>query len=809
MQDVRLALRNLRTRPGFTVVAVLTLALGIGANTAVFTVVNAVLLQPLPYVDPSRVVVLMEQTPQFPSASVTRYNFEDWRDRSRSFEGMGALRSLNMTLTGAGEPERVPAKMITASLLRLLGVGVAEGRAFDDADDRPGAEGVVIVADGFARRRFTTGPAVGQALVLDNRPYTVIGVLPPRFELFQPADVYVPFGPWVATLPEDRGWHPGIFPVARLAPGVGIERARAELQGIALQLEQEYPDSNKNVRPLITPLQDQMVQNVRPALLVLLGAVALVLLIACANVANLLLARAVGRQKEIAIRTAIGAARGRLVRQLIVESVVLALIGGAAGLLVACWFVSFLSGPTVAGLPRAQLIGVAWPVALFAMALAVVTGVLFGLIPAVRTTRVDLRASLNEDGKGSASGGVQHRRLRGALVVVEVALALVLLVGAGLLLRSFATLTAVAPGFDTSRLLVVDLPLSPVAYADNVARSSFVERLLERVQSLPGIRGAAMTTMLPMHGAGATIHFNRVARPPRGPDDYIMAGYRAVSPTYLSTLGIPLQRGRLLDDRDREGSPPVVVINESMARQNFPDLDPVGQRMQLGTEPSPDFPTLEIVGVVGDVKQSFEAGAKAEMFLPYLQHPDPVLAGSYRNTALVVRTSGDPAAAAGAVRGAIREIDASQPLVNVRTMEQALGNTAAQPRLQMVLLGIFAAVAAALAVVGVYGVMAYTVSQRTQEIGIRVAMGASPGSVVRLVVWQGLRLAAAGIVLGLLGAMWAVEAIRGLLFNVSGMDPVAFMTATALLAAAAVVASYIPARRAARVSPMTAVADRG
>ncbi len=804
MEDVRLALRNLRRSPGFTAVAVLTLALGIGANTAVFTVVNAVLLQPLPYSDPSRVVVLMEQTPQFPTASVTRYNFEDWRDRSQSFTGMGAVRSLTMTMTGAGEPERVPAKMVTATLFPILGVSVAEGRAFDAADDRPGAEGVVLLSDGFARRRYAGRSAVGESLLLDNRPYTVVGVLPPRFELFQPAEVYVPFGPWAATLPEDRGWHPGIFPVARLAPGISIEQARAELLGIALQLEQEYPDSNRNVRALITPLQDQMVQNVRPALLVLFGAVALVLLIACANVANLLLARAVGRQKEIAVRTAIGAPRVRLVRQLIVESVVLALIGGVAGLLVASWGVALLTGPTVAGLPRAQLIGVEWPVALFAMALATATGVVFGLVPAIRATRVDLRETLNEDGKGSASGSVQHRQLRSALVVAEVALALVLLVGAGVLLRSFAALTAIAPGFDTANLLVVDLPLSPVTYADDIARNSFVERVLERVERLPGVAGAAVTTMLPMHGAGATIHFNRAAFPPRGPDDYVVAGYRAVTPSYLSTLGVPLVRGRLLDHRDREGAPPVVVINESMARQYFPDLDPIGQRIQLGTEPSPDFPTMEIVGVVADMKQSFEAGAKAEMFLPYLQTPDPVLAGIYRNVALVVRTSGDSTALAGEVRGAVREVDAGQPLVNVRTMERALGNTVAQPRLQMVLLGIFALVAAALAVVGVYGVMAHTVSQRTQEIGIRVAMGASPGSVVRMVVWQGLRLAGAGIALGLIGAAWAVEAIRGLVFDLGRTDLTAFVAASVLLAVAALAASYLPARRASRISPTTA-----
>lgn len=805
MSDLRLAIRNLRLRPGFTAVAVLTLALGIGANAAVFSVVNAVLLRPLPYDDPARVVVLAEQTPQFPYVSVTRYNYDDWRTRSASFTAMGAVRSLNLTVAGGAEPERVPAKMISASLLPLLGVQPAAGRAFTEDDDRPGAEGVVLLADGFARRRFPAGDSLGQSLSLDNRPYTIVGVLPPAFELFQAADVYVPFGPWVATLPEDRGWHPGIFPIARLKPGVSIETARAELDGIARALEQAYPESNRNVRALITPLQDQFVQNVRPALFLLLGAVALVLLIACANVANLLLARAVGRQKEMAIRAAVGAGRARLVRQLVIESIVLSVMGAAVGLLVAMWGVALLSGPTVSGLPRAQLIGIEWPVVGFALALALVTGLAFGLVPAVQASRVDLRESLNEDGRGSGASGARHGRVRGALVVAEVALALVLLIGAGLLLRSFAALTSQAPGFEIGNLLVVDLPLSPVTYREDATRTAMVERLVARVRQLPGAEGAAVTTMLPMHGSGATIHFNRAARPPRGPDDYVMAGYRAVTPEYLTTLGVPLRRGRLLEDRDREGAPPVVVINESMARQYFPDLDPLGQRIQLGTEPDPTFPTMEVVGIVADMKQSFEAGAKAEMFVPYLQHPDPILAGMYRNTALVVRTAGRPTTLAGAVRAAVREIDPNQPLVNLRTMEQALSTTVAQPRLQMVLLTLFAAVAALLAVVGVYGVMAYAVSQRTQEIGVRVAMGASPGAVVRMVVGQGFALAIVGVAIGMVGAAAVSRVMQGLLFDIASADPLTFVAAPLLLLAAALTACYLPARRASRISPITAL----
>jgi len=423
-----------------------------------------------------------------------------------------------MTITGAGDPERVTAKMISANLLPLLGVRIEQGRGFAESDDVAGAEGVAIVSAGLAERRFGTESPLKQKLLLDNRAYTIVGVMPARFELFQPADVYVPFGPWAATLPEDRGWHPGIFPVARLGDGVTIDRARSEMDAITRQLETEYADSNKDVRAIITRAQDQLVQNVRPALLMLLGAVALVLLIACANVANLLLVRAVGRQKEMAVRIAIGAGRARLIRQLVIESLVLAAIGGGAGLLIASWGVALLGGSAVAGLPRAHAIEVNWPVALFALALSALTGVIFGVGPALQATRFDVRESLNEEARGGSSSA-RHRRMRSALVVTEIALALVLLVGAGLLLRSFSALTRVPPGFDPRNLLVINLPLSPRTYGDNTVCTATVDRILERVSALPGIQKAAITTMVPMAGAGATIHFNRAEFPPKGPED--------------------------------------------------------------------------------------------------------------------------------------------------------------------------------------------------------------------------------------------------------------------------------------------------
>jgi putative ABC transport system permease protein len=807
MHDLRLGWRNLFQRPAFSAISILTLALGIGANAAVFTVSNAVLLSPLPYENPGDVVVLHEQRPQFASVSVTRYNYEDWRDRSKSFSGMAAIRPTNMTLasTSAGaDPERLPVKMITATLLPVLGVPVAHGRNFGEADDRPGAEGVALLSAGFAARRFPGIDAVGQTVQLDNQPYTVVGVLPARFELFQHADVYVPFWPWAATLPEDRGWHPGIFPIARLKPGVSLEQARGEMDTIAQQLAAQYPESNKNVRVLVTPVLDLVVQNVRPALLMLTGAVLIVLLIACANVANLQLARAVDRQKEIAVRVALGAGRLRIIRQLIVENVVLACVGALLGLLVAAWGVWFLTGAGATGLPRAQNIAIEWRVALFSLALAVVTGVVFGLVPALHATQMDIRESLNEEGRGGSSS-VRQRTVRKALVVVEVGLALVLLVGAGLLLRSFSRLTQVSPGFDPQNLLVVNLPLSPRTYADNAMRTATIDRLVERIRALPGVRGAAITTTLPMAGGGTTIHFNRAAYAPKGPDDYIMAGLRATTPDYLTTLGVPLKRGRMLTPGDRDGSPRVVVVNESMARQYFPDRDPLGERIQLGSEPSPEFPSMEIVGVVGDMKQAFDAGSNAEMFVPYAQYPDPVLAGMYLNVALVARTESEPGIAISSVRSVVHEIDPAQPLVNVRTMEGAIAGTVAQPRFQMALLMIFGCLAVTLAAVGVYGVMAYTVAQRTAEIGVRMAVGATPGRVVAMIVWQGAQLAMFGVILGLIAAALSVGALQSLLFRVDGLDPLTFGIASLVLGIAALLASYIPARRAARISPLAAL----
>jgi putative ABC transport system permease protein len=517
MRDLRYAIRVLAARPAFTAVAILTLALGIGANTAIFTVVNAVLLRPLPFRDPSQLVLLVERTSQFPTQTTSWQNYADWRDQSRSFDGVAAMRGLTMTLTGDADPERIQAKMVAAPLLPLLGVTPALGRSFAADDDKPGAAGVAVLSDGLWRRRFGAArDVVGRSVTLDNQPYTVVGVLPPGFQLLQPADVIVPIGPWAATLPDDRGWHPGIFPIARLKPGVTLPRAQAEMDLISERLARQYPEFNHGVTVEVKPLHDYAVQNVRQSLLVLVAAVGFVLLIACANVANLLLARAVGRQREIAIRTAIGASRLRIAAQLIVESVVLAVAGGAAGLLLAFWTVPLLAALAGASTPGTGAIGID-PIALaFTLVVSIATGLMFGLAPALQTSRVDVAAAINEGGRGSGAGA-GHHRLRSLLVVAEMALATMLLVGAGLLTRSLLRLQDVSTGINPSGVLVADAPLSPVKYATAAQRNLLVDRIRERLRALPGVTLAEVATAPPFSGNGSTIHFNIAGRPPKAP----------------------------------------------------------------------------------------------------------------------------------------------------------------------------------------------------------------------------------------------------------------------------------------------------
>ncbi|HEY2824544.1 MAG TPA: ABC transporter permease, partial [Gemmatimonadales bacterium] len=725
-------------------------------------------------------------------------------DQSRSFDTpLQATMAIATTITGGGEPERVVGRRMTAGLLPMLGVGPAAGRGFSPDDDRAGAAPVAMVSYGLWQRRWGgASDAIGKTVDLDAVPYTIIGVLPRGFEILAPADVYLALHTIAPTLPNDRTWHPGIIALGRLKPGVPIRQARDEMVGIARHLEQEYPANNTGFSADVVGLQDQLVQNVRPALWILLGAVSFVLLIACANVANLLLARAASRSREVAIRTSMGASRGRVVRQLLTESILLSLAGGGLGLLMAWASLGALLQLSAGALPPGFTVSLDPAVLTFTFAVAVGTGLVFGLAPALRTTRLDLRATLNEGSRGS-TGGPRAQRVRGVLMTTEIALAVLLLVGAGLLLKSFARLQDVSPGFQPDHLFVADLPLSTTTYARPEQRSAFFDRLIDRARTLPGVRAAAAATFLPVSGGGGLLHFNIAGQAPKGPADYTAAGYRAVSEGYFETLNVPLLKGRRLTRSDDEKGPPVVLINQSMAKVYFPNQDPIGQRVQLGATPSTDFPSMEIVGVVGDVIQGLGLDPKAEMYLPYRQADRAPL--SVFQMSLVVRTAGDPHLMAGAVRGAVAELNPNQPVVRPRTMDDNMAASVSQPRFRTWLIGIFAGLALLIASVGIYGVMSYSVAQRTSEIGIRVTLGAQRSDIARVIVGESLRYTLVGVVLGLAGGLVLSRLLKTFLFGVSTSDPLTFAGVAILLIVVAVIASLIPARRAIRVDPIVAL----
>ena len=800
-QDIRYALRLLSKTRGVTVIAILTLALGIGANTAIFTVVNAVLLRPLSFRDPARLMIVAEKS-AFPLITTSWENYQDFRDQNHSFESLEATRPATITLTGTGEPERLQMRNVTAGLFSLLGVNAHLGRTFSPEEDRVGGNPVVLLSYALWQRRFGGSPEIlGKSVTLDTRPYTVVGVMPSGFEVFTPADIFLPFVPWAATLPQDRNWHPGILPIGRLKTGVTPAAARTEIIGIAKRLEEQYPDFNTGKGADVVGLQEQMVQNIRPALLLLLGAVAAVLLIACVNVANLLLARAAHRGREVAIRTSMGASRGRLVRQLLTESVLLALAGGGLGLLLAWASLGPLLKLSAGSVPAALSVSLDRSVLLFTVAVSVLVGFVFGIVPAMRTARIDLRESLNEGSRGSTAGP-GHHRLRGLLVAAEIAMAMLLLVGAGLLLRSFERLQDVPPGFQPDHLLIADLPLSQTAYAKPEQRFEFYDRAVERARALPGIRSAAATTFLPVSGGGGLLHFNITGRPPKSAHDFIVAGFRATSAGYFETLGVPLLRGRSIAPGDVDRAPAVVVINSTMARTYFPTENPLGKRLQLGAIPSDQFPSMEIVGVVGDVLQGLGDEAKAEMYVPYRQ-VDALL--PIFQMSIVLRTSMEPLTATSELRSVISQIDPNQPLVNVRSMDQNIQTSVAQPRFRTWLIGAFAALALVLAAVGVYGVMSYSVTQRTSEIGIRVTMGAEPAHITRLIVGEGIRLSLLGISVGVVAALLLTRLLRSFVFGVSTSDPATFAAVALTLMLVGAAASYFPARRATRVDPLVAL----
>ena len=804
LQDFKVALRRLRNSPGFTVIAVLTLALGIGANSAMFSIVSAVLLRPLPYDDPQRLVLLAEHWPQFPRLSLSYLNFHDWRDQSHSFEGVGAVRNNVMTMTGIPEAERLPTQNVTANLFELLGVKPELGRAFSDAEDKPGALSVAIISHGLWQRHFSSSFSVlGQSITLDNQSYSIVGVMPAAFEILQQApDVIMPFEPWARTLPDDRSWHPGILPIARLKPGVSVEQARSEIAVIAKRLEKQYPDTNSNVSSLVDLMQDQIVQNVRPALLVLIGAVAFVLLIACANVANLMLVRATGRRREIAVCMALGARRSDVIRQLLAESFLVAIGGAALGLGLAWVAIPVFVRLAGSSLPRSNGVSMDLHVLAFTMLVALIAGIVFGLAPARHAGRVDLRETLNESNRGGSVRAVL--RTRAALVISEIALAMLLLVGAGLLFKSFERLSQVSPGFSADHILIANIVRSPTAYTDPNVRLSFFDSLLEEVSALPGVRSAGAISVLPVTGTGSALHFNIQGHPPNSPQQYTISNYRVVSAGYLKTLGVPLITGRWIENRDREQAPRVVVINSTFARTHFPNQSPLGQHIQLGAVPDPDVPWMEIVGIVADTKQSLASESASEMYVPYRQADSvlPVLTLS-----LVMRTAGDPVAQSNSIRALVHGIDPNQPITGIQSMEENVSQSVAEPRFRTVLLAIFAGIALVLAAVGIFGVMSYSVAQRTRELGLRIALGSSRDRVMQLVLAHGLRLTLVGVAIGLAGTFLLTRYVSSMLFNVPTYDPMTLVGVIAGLVLISLCACYLPARRATLVDANVALRE--
>jgi putative ABC transport system permease protein len=793
----------LAQKPGFAAAAVLALALGIGANSAIFSVVNAVLLRSLPYEEPNQLLIVQSTRRQDSgrSGSSSYPDFADWKGQNQVFDEMAAFRSKGLTLTGAGEPERLQGARVSASFFPLLGVKTSLGRTFLPEEDKPKAERVVVISHGLWQRRFG-GDAniIGQSLTLDAQSYTVVGVLAAGFDFpieIEKADVWSPLA-LDGQLLEQRGAH-FLKVIARLKPGVSPQTAQAEITTIASRLEQQYPEDDTDRIVTLYSLYDHLVGGIRPALLVLLGAVGFVLLIACSNVANLLLARAAARQKEIAIRMALGASRGRIVRQLITESLILAFIGGGAGLLLALWGVESLIALSPANLPRLSGIGVDGWVLGFTLLISVMTGIIFGLAPALKASRPDLNDALKEGGRGSTEG-FSGRRLRNLLVVSEMALALVLLISAGLLIRSFLQLQQVNAGFDPANVLTMSVQLPESKYEQGVQVSAFFEQTLERIAALPGVESAGGITTLPLSGNSMRTTFTVQNRPAPVPGQEPLAQLRAVTPGYFRTLRIPLLRGEEFTENYKKDRPGRIIINDTMARRFFPDEDPIGLRLSIGLGIDDNDPTAwEIIGIVGDVRHaSLDAEPIPEMYVPHSQQSWPFLT-------LVVRSSSDPMALAGPVRSQILALDNDQPVSGIRSMEGMVSASIAQPRFYLLLLSIFAALALVLATVGIYGVLSYSVTQRMHEIGIRMALGAKQSDVIKLVVGQGMMLALVGVAIGLVSAFVFTRLMSSMLYGVSATDPVTFAALALLLTAVALLASYIPARRATKVDPMIAL----
>jgi putative ABC transport system permease protein len=793
--DLRYALRQLLRSPGWSAVALLTIALGIGACTAIFSVVNTVLLRPLPYPESERLVVVRETNlPRFPEFSVAPGQYFAWRAQSRSWQSLAASRSATYNLTGLGEPQRVIAERVTANHFSTLGVRPALGRDFTAEEDVPGRENVVLLSHGFWQRQLGGRADVLQrALTLNGQPFTVIGVMPPGFRPHGRTEVYTPAA-YTASDREQRGGH-YISVFGRLAPGVTLEQARSEMAVIAERMARQYPATNQGWGVKLTPMLEAAVRDVKPVLFALLAAVGCLLLIACANVANLLLVRATGRVKEIAVRGALGAGRARIVRQLLTESLLLALLGAALGVVIAQLGIRGLMSLAPESVPRLQEVAIDLRALGVSVALAIVTGIAFGVAPARQLTRPELSEALKQAGRGAGETGHRHR-LRGALVVAEMAIALVLLVGAGLLMRSFVHLQSVDPGFEPQQALAARVSLPEQKYDSDAKQALFADQALRQLAALPGVQAAGAVQVAPLSGSDYLLQFSIKGRPPIAPSDLPPTHYYAVSPGYFRAMGIRLLRGRLFEATDTATSPPVAIIGESMARKFFPGQDPLGQYIMVTQGPDR---WRQIVGVVRDVRHyDLHREVTVQTYEPLAQQPFSLLT-------FVVRAGGSTEPLPAAIRRAIYAVDADQPVARIQPLTQWVAESMGRQRFAMLLFAVFSGAALLLAAIGIYGVMAYSVRQRRGEIGIRMALGAGTAQVLRLVCLQGGRLIVLGLGLGIGGALLLTRFLSTMLFGVSAQDPLTFGVIALLLAIAAALACLLPARRAAGVNPMTAL----
>jgi predicted permease len=797
-QDLRYGFRTLRKNPGFTAIAMLALALGIGANTAMFSVVNGVLLRPLAYPDPDRLLMVFDS-----QTSVAYPDFLDWRRQSRSFTDMGTFRSDDFNFTGAGQPEQVSGEFVSASLFPVLGVAPFLGRNFLPEEDRQGAACAVMLSYRFWKGRFGADPNIlGKALTLNAASCAVVGVLPADFRFRERAQVYVPIEQWNSVELRTREEHPGLQVIGRLKRGATIETAQADLASICNGLARIYPRTNAGHGAKVVRMKDAIVGYIRPTLMLLVGAVGFVLIIACANVANLLLARATARKREFAIRAALGADRGRVVRQLLTESVLLSLGGATIGLLLARWGTRLVLAAAPGSLPRSGEIGIDPYVLLFTLAVSVVTGVLFGLAPAFHGANANPQEFLKEGARGAGGG---HHRAEGVFVAVEIGLAVILLAGAGLMIESLWRLWQVDPGFNTGGILTTQVALSPKVMASPPGIRLAYQQMLGRVAAVPGVQSAAITSVVPLSERDSEIPFWPGTGPQPAQDRMTSAMFYIVTPDYPRVMEIPLRRGRFFTDRDDLASPPVVVIDDVLARRVFPGQDPVGRQMSIMV-----LGPVQVVGVVGHVKHwglDYDDTAKVrdQIYFPVLQVPDKFLSEAVAGLTLLLRTGPEPLNLVSAVRAQVAGPTQDQPIYAVRTMEQIIAGSLAQRRFTMLLLIIFAATALLLAAVGIYGVMSYAVTRRTHELGIRAALGASRGEIVGLVLRQGMKLAAIGMAAGLVAALALTRFLAGLLYGVRPADPATLAAVTLLLGGIALLACYIPARRAAAVDAVIAL----